>query len=161
MENNNQNHDFLQSPEWAAFQKATGKKIFSLETENFSASLIAHELPIVGEYVYCPRGPVFSADAEKISNFQFPISKLIDLAKKENAGWIRIEPENEEILEEIKKYVTEKIAKAPHDMQPKENFVVDIAKPIEQLLAEMKSKTRYNIGIAQKKRSESIFLREK
>jgi lipid II:glycine glycyltransferase (peptidoglycan interpeptide bridge formation enzyme) len=36
-------------------------------------------------------------------------------------------------------------------MQPKEVFVVDIEKSPEQLLSEMKTKTRYNIGIAQKK----------
>ena len=158
MENNQKNQDFLQSAEWAAFQKAAGKKTFLLESGNFSASLIMHELPIVGKYLYCPRGPIFchpefisGSDSEMLKQVQHDIKKLIDLAKKENAGWIRIEPENEEILENTRKNIPEKIVKAPHDMQPKENFVLDITKSIEQLLSEMKSKTRYNIGVAQKR----------
>jgi lipid II:glycine glycyltransferase (peptidoglycan interpeptide bridge formation enzyme) len=36
-------------------------------------------------------------------------------------------------------------------MQPRESFVIDITKPEEQLLAEMKSKTRYNLNLAKKK----------
>lgn len=77
--------------------------------------------------------------------------ELVELAKKEHAGWIRIEPENDAALKIITENISEKIVKAPHDMQPKEVFVLDITKPAEQLLAEMKSKTRYNIGVAQKK----------
>lgn len=37
-------------------------------------------------------------------------------------------------------------------MQPKELLVIDITKPEEQLLAEMKSKTRYNINLSQKRK---------
>lgn len=79
------------------------------------------------------------------------MQSLVELAKKENAGWIRIEPSSKVLLQSIMENVEEKIVKAPHDMQPKEIFVIDISKSSEQLLTEMKSKTRYNIGIAKKK----------
>jgi len=78
------------------------------------------------------------------------IQELINLAKKEKAGWIRIEPENNEILNLIKKNTQNKIIKAPHDMQPKETLIIDISKSEEEILAGMKSKTRYNIKLAQK-----------
>ncbi len=175
--------DFLQSQPWRKFQENTGKKTFQLESEGFSVVLIQHVLPMVGKYFYAPRGPIASLEGEEfpISNssadeagFQFPTNgqnpkfknnikkgmrDLVELAKKEKAGWIRVEPENEEsleyardVLEEIRPRRTDyRIVKAPHDMQPREIFVVDISKSAQQLLAEMKSKTRYNIGIAQKK----------
>ncbi|NTW26744.1 MAG: aminoacyltransferase [Candidatus Moranbacteria bacterium] len=160
--------DFLQSEAWRKFQEAAGRKTSHLEGDGFSVSIIEHQLPIVGKYLYVPKGPVASLEGEEfpISNNQFPIKsqfpisndqikcgmrKLIDLAKKENAGWIRIEPADKKTLESIKENISEKVIKAPHDMQPRELFVLDIARSPEQLLTEMKTKTRYNIGIAMKK----------
>lgn len=137
---------FLQSRQWNEFQGRAGRKTFFLEKEGMALSAIGHLLPLVGKYLYCPRGPIIETkDAE------FQTRELIDLAKKENAGWIRIEPENQESLELIRNCIAEKIVRAPHDVQPKEIFVVDISKPEEMLLGEMKAKTRYNIGLAKKK----------
>jgi lipid II:glycine glycyltransferase (peptidoglycan interpeptide bridge formation enzyme) len=168
MENMHEKKEFLQSEQWLKFQKSVGRKTHFIEKDDFSASIVEHILPIVGKYLYSPKGPV-------ISNFQFPprqdnlgakisneiqnpkdkikngMQEMIELAKKEDAGWIRIEPENKEILELIKENIKEKISKAPHDMQPRELFVLDISKDAEALLCEMKTKTRYNVGIAVKK----------
>ncbi|MFZ2188243.1 MAG: peptidoglycan bridge formation glycyltransferase FemA/FemB family protein [Candidatus Moraniibacteriota bacterium] len=153
--------EFLQSNEWQKFQESVGRKTFHLSGENFWANIIEHKLPIVGKYFYIPRGPIFP-----ISNFQFPIlnqiqssndeiskgmQELFDLAKKNSAGWIRIDPASEEILKVIRENVQYEITKAPHDMQPKEIFVIDITKSEEELLVEMKAKTRYNIRLAEKK----------
>ncbi|KKP77665.1 MAG: hypothetical protein A2271_01795 [Candidatus Moranbacteria bacterium RIFOXYA12_FULL_35_19] len=175
--------DFLQSNEWRKFQEAVGRKTFCVTSPpaslagrqsspykgegvvEFSASIIEHKLPIVGKYFYIPRGPVFchpkfisGSKKEILKQVQHDIQELIKLAKKEKAGWIRIEPENEEILEEIKKWTSNvhnghlmSIAHAPHDMQPKETLIMDISKSEEEILAGMKSKTRYNIKLAEKK----------
>jgi len=168
MNKNNQNKEFLQSSEWRNFQTTVGRKTFHLKNEGFSASIVEHVLLIVGKYFYCPRGPITSLKGEEfpISNFQFPnksqnsisndliksgMRELVGLAKKENAGWIRIDVENIQTLDLIKENITEKIVKAPHDMQPKEVFVIDISKSADQLLLEMKPKTRYNIKLAEKK----------
>jgi len=144
-----QENNFLQSAEWLKFQENTGRKTHRIESEGFSAGIIEHKLPIVGRYFYAPRWP---SSGFKIQNSKFKIlfSELLEIAKKNNAGWIRIDPEDEIFLELIKKNTDYRIAKAPHDMQPKEIFVIDISKSEEELLAEMKSKTRYNIGIAKK-----------
>jgi lipid II:glycine glycyltransferase (peptidoglycan interpeptide bridge formation enzyme) len=85
------------------------------------------------------------------------------LARENNIGWIRVEPANEEELKAIRVWTSDvqtgpkicghrmSIIKAPHDVQPREVFIIDITKPEEQLLAEMKSKTRYNVKLAEKK----------
>ncbi|MFA5777370.1 MAG: peptidoglycan bridge formation glycyltransferase FemA/FemB family protein [Parcubacteria group bacterium] len=137
---NSKNIDFLQSDEWRKFQEAVERKTFHVEHEGSWVNIIEHKLPVVGRYFYIPRGVI-----SELENL------IVDLAKKENAGWIRFDVENEESLNSIKKNTNYEIRKAPHDMQPREIFEIDIAKPEEQLLAEMKSKTRYNINLAQKK----------
>lgn len=135
---------FLQSEEWRKFQESYGRKTFNLayrqagvSGENFWANMIEYRLPMVGKYFYVPRGPLGETK----------IGDVISLAKEQGAGWIRIEPADKKTLQSIKY----KTVKAPHDMQPKEIFVIDIMKPEEQLMAEMKSKTRYNIKLAEKK----------
>ena len=144
---------FLQSEEWRKFQKSVGRKAHSISGDNFYASIIEHILPIVGGYFYIPRGPVVTEHGTQ--NMEQGLKELIKLAKKENAGWIRIEPSNSRILDLIGS--NWRVAKAPHDMQPKELFIIDIANPEEELLAEMKAKTRYNIRLAEKR---GVIVRE-
>jgi len=98
--------EFLQSEHWRKFQEAVGRKTYVIKDDNFSLSIIEHSLPIVGKYWYAPRWP-----SSRISNFHFPIfNELISSAMKNNIGWIRIEPENGEILGVIKKNIKQKIS---------------------------------------------------
>lgn len=150
IQKNSPDGGFLQSQEWKKFQQSVGRKTHAIKKSGFYCTIIEHVLPIVGKYFYCPRGPIVEVESEKLKVKNF-INELINLAKKENAGWIRIEPKSEDILDLIKKNTCHKLVKAPHDIQPKEIFVVDISKDQQELLSEMKQKTRYNIGVAQKK----------
>ena len=154
----NKDNNFLQSDIWRKFQEAVGCRTFFVEKEGFSASIIEHKLPIVGKYLYAPRGPVFKIDAKsefdsdsESNSERLGMTSVINLAKKENAGWVRVDPENNQALELIKNNASLPIKKAPHDMQPKEILVMDISKTEEELLDNMKSKTRYNIKLAEKK----------
>lgn len=154
------NIDFLQSEEWQKFQKAAGRRTFLISDGDFHASIIEHQLPVVGKYFYIPRGPIChperssdfnrsGAEGSRDSSLMLRMTELLNLAKKENAGWIRFDADNSLILDFIRE--NWRVVKAPHDMQPKEIFVIDITKPEEQLMAEMKEKTRYNIRLAEKK----------
>jgi len=141
--------DFLQSNQWRKFQESVGRKTYLINSEYFYASIIEHTLSIVGRYFYVPRGPQI-----RIKNYDLGIKnnldRLIALAKKVKIGWIRIDPESEEVLELIKKAADCKVQKAPHDMQPKELFIIDINQSESEILARMKQKTRYNIRLAEK-----------
>jgi len=151
--------EFLQSQNWLAFQKATGREVLPFEEGGFLANGIIHRLPLVGKYVYVPKGPKTSIKY-KVSSIKYEMARLIDLAKEKNCRWIRIEPETEEILEAIKKSTLYKVVKAPHDMQPREIFKIDITKTEEELLVQMKSKTRYNIRLAEKRGVQVFATRE-
>lgn len=154
-----QEEDFLQSEVWLRFQESAGHGIIRVTDGGVSVGGIVHLLPIAGKYLYTPRFPWSGipntppkADQSWAGNFQ--LSKLVEEAKKRNCGWMRVEPETEVVRNEIIRSARNdgiKTVKAPHDMQPRETFVVDISKDESVLLAEMKSKTRYNIRLAEKK----------
>ncbi len=152
IQKNSPDGGFLQSSEWQKFQESVGRKTYHLSHDGFWANIIEHKLPIVGKYFYVPRGPVAEIRNSKIKK---GIEELIDLARKEKVGWVRVDPATDDIAEEIKNIVGNKnfcsVRKAPHDMQPKEVFVIDITKSEEEILAQMKSKTRYNIKLAEKR----------
>lgn len=149
IQENSPDGGFLQSVAWREFQESFGRKTFNIDGKNFWANIIEHELPIVGKYFYIPRGPVMSVRGQN-SNDQTEksISDLVDLSEKNRIGWIRFDAINSQALNFIQKKW--RVKRAPHDMQPREIFMIDITKSSEELLKEMKSKTRYNIKIAQK-----------
>jgi lipid II:glycine glycyltransferase (peptidoglycan interpeptide bridge formation enzyme) len=158
---------FLQSEEWRLFQESAGRKTFHLEGVTFWANIIEHQLPVIGKYFYIPRGPII-----RVPNLAYRqagselrsldgLDDLVILATKEKAGWVRIDPASNEALEIIRKNTNLEIQKAPHDMQPQEVFIIDISKSEEGILASMKSKTRYNIRLAEKKGVQVRVSREK
>lgn len=122
-----------------------GREVFEVA----GASIIKQTLPIVGDYFYIPRGP---------ENFS---EEIIDLAKEKEVGWIRIEPRNKKIVEEVKNSISYKIVKTFRDIQPRETSIIDITKSEDEILSEMKQKTRYNLNLAKKKDVKIIVSREK
>ncbi len=169
IQSNSPDGGFLQSVYWRKFQESVGRKTFHLEEKGENENIVAladiimHKLPIVGEYLYLPKGPVIlNPKSETLNPKQIQILKskiqnhlfdLIDLARENNAGWIRIEPNSKEELDLIKENLPErmKIRKSAVDMQPKEILVMDISESEEKILAQMKQKTRYNIRLAERK----------
>ena len=140
---------FLQSDSWINFQSDFGIKNHNISDKNFWSNILEYELPLVGKYFYVPRGPVTNQDIEQ-REIESLVGDLIELAKINKAGWIRIDNYNQKI-EKILRDKGNKVFKAPHDMQPKQIFMIDIDKSEEEILAEMKPKTRYNINLAGKK----------
>ena len=144
-----QKQDFLQSEDWLRFQEVAGYEVVRMTDDGFTVAGIVYSLPIAGKYLYTPRFPW-----SEIPNTKYQIQRLLDSARSHGCGWIRIEPGDTTMRDEALRFVREngaKATRAPHDMQPKETFVVDIGKSEEELLAGMKPKVRYNVRLAEKK----------
>ncbi|MFO7807114.1 MAG: peptidoglycan bridge formation glycyltransferase FemA/FemB family protein [Candidatus Moraniibacteriota bacterium] len=138
---------FLQSEYWKNFQENFGNEVFLCQEENFHGLFVEYKLPIVGKYWLCPRGPVVSR--EKKVNAE--IRGLIKQAQNRKIGWIRMEPQTLENLERIKKSCNFKLVKSPKNHEPEETLMIDLQSSPDEILSEMKSKTRYNIRLSQKK----------
>lgn len=140
---------FLQSGQWIKFQNEFGIKNHLIFDNNFWSNILEHKLPIVGKYFYIPRGPIKERGIEndKLRNC---INDLIKLAKLNNASWVRIDNFDQGIADALINLGYDFI-RAPHDMQPKQIFIIDIKGDEESILSKMKPKTRYNINLAIKR----------
>ncbi len=175
----NSSESFLQAWEWGEFQVGVGRKILrvgvvdnnfkendkevsSIKYQVSSGDLLAtvliikYDLPFGQSYLYCPRGPVV-----KVSSIKYQVSSILNflfneiekIGKKERAMFLKIDPPvemNQESRIMNHEYPTN-FKKSLNEIQPRNTLILDLTKSEEELLKEMKPKTRYNIRLAERK----------
>ena len=97
-------------------------------------------MKFLGNYLYIPR---FWHDIEETH-----VDKLSKIVEEHNCKWIRFDLHQEPKINNLARF---SLMRAPHDMQPKKHCIIDISNTEEEILANMKQKTRYNIKLAKKK----------
>jgi len=157
---------FLQSWNWGEFKKSLGSKIWrvaAFEHQEVIAAvqIIKRYLPFKYNYLYVPRGPIFSPDLslektkEVFSGFLTWIKKI---AKEENSVFLKIEPPF--IKDKALDFEELGFQKA-ETIQPPDTIIMDLERSEEEMLKAMHHKTRYNIRLAQRKGVEVIFSEDK
>lgn len=122
---------FLQSKNWADFQKALGRRVWQID----EILVIEHNLPLNKSYLYSPRcGGNFLSESL--------LEKIKEIAKQENAIFFKIEPLRQAQGKPFRKST---------NIQPTKTLILDITKSEQELLEQMHYKTRYNIKLAEKK----------
>ncbi|MBG6217243.1 lipid II:glycine glycyltransferase (peptidoglycan interpeptide bridge formation enzyme) [Arthrobacter sp. CAN_A6] len=135
----------LQSPAWADFQRALGKRVFTGSGDGFSFLAIKEKTPL-GSFLYVPFGPA----AADTAGLRRSLDALAALAATEHAHYVRVEPVNTDLgphpdsaLEGLG------LVKAPADVQPKLTWLVDLSQDEKAVLGGMRSTSRglyRNIG---------------
>jgi lipid II:glycine glycyltransferase (peptidoglycan interpeptide bridge formation enzyme) len=138
---------FLQSSAWGAITQAEGKHVVRLGVFEGDAAIAAGQVifmpgPFKLNYFFCPTGPNFFT--KNASQRTKALQLLVEYCKKKGAIFLRCEP-SEKL--DGHGYVLKKTV----DVTPRATSALDLSKSEEVLLAQMHSKTRYNIGLAQKK----------
>jgi peptidoglycan pentaglycine glycine transferase (the first glycine) len=134
---------FLQSWEWGEFQKAVGKKVLRLNFENkLFAQVFKMDLGGGFFYWYLPRGPFGNLATDKIKFYFRELSEKLSEEKK--VLFFRVDPSVEFYFDLIPFRFTKSV-------QPQCLRLIDLTKNNDLLFKEMKSKTRYNINLAEKK----------
>lgn len=136
----------LQSWEWGEFRKAQGYKVVRLGTVDNDRlknvfELTLHKIPHTSLTVgYLPKS---SLPTKEI------IDKLKEIGRKEKTIFIKLEP-NVESREADKQTIT-KLGLVPgKSLFTKYTSVINLAKNEDELLKTFKTKTRYNIHLAEK-----------
>ena len=138
---------FLQSWNWGEFQKMMGNKIWRLgifENSKLVNLILTIEIEAKrGTFLFIPH-LVSSKYLQVLVNY------LKALSREEKADFIRISPILERNEENIKIFKELGFRDAPIHMHPEVTWELDIKKPEEELIAQMRKTTRYLIRQAQK-----------
>ncbi len=147
---------FMQSPEWAAV-KSNWKNVVVLSEGpdgviEGGMSLLIRPLPVFGNLIYCPRGPVCGGDPRVLGDLTEGVRRVMETY---NAVGARIEPDIEETDSEWLGameglgWVRRPPKNAGDMIQPRSLFRLDLrGRTEEELLAGFHKKLRYNIGLA-------------
>ncbi len=133
----------LQSWQWGEARKKLGITVIRIAEFNGSQlmdvyQMTLHRLPFGFKLGYIPRSRTPSKAV-----LQF----LIEYAKKHSIIFIKLEP-NEQKSKSLNDV---RLTSSSHPLFPEWTMVLDLTKSEEELLKEMKPKTRYNIRLAEKK----------
>lgn len=126
---------FLSSYEWGEFQRSLGRKVARVRRIGQSGEMLAQavkmDLPLGQFYWLISKGP----------NGTMSLNEMIKILRDElpEATFLRLEPAIETDLLQVP------------DVQPSTTVMIDLTAPSETILQAMKSKTRYNIRLAERK----------
>ena len=130
-----------QSSEWHKLQEELGEESILVEKEDYQYLAIIKPTP-VGNYLYCPYGPV----AKDMTSFKNALGSLNDLAKDKSAIFIRVEP-----YDEVFKNNLPDSAKKSTDLNPKETWILDLTGNDEEFKLRLPSRLlRYHKSAAKK-----------
>ncbi len=149
----------LQSWQWGEARKEMGIEILRLAEEKKNYQISFHQIPHTPYKIgYIPRSEFPSEEVLKF---------LSEYAKKNNVIFIKIEPNEvksqnnvipnsfrdpKEILKQVQDdKLSFFIKQSSHPLFPSYTQLLDLTKTDEELLRNMKSKTRYNIRLAERK----------
>ncbi|MBI2845230.1 MAG: peptidoglycan bridge formation glycyltransferase FemA/FemB family protein [Chloroflexi bacterium] len=143
----------LQSYAWGEFKSQFGWNPLRLAVEDegrilAAAQVLIRPLPIAS-FAYLPKGPVVAESQREVLSVL--LGAVHRALRRKLCIFLRVEPDGEEGSEWGEELSRLGFRPAAATVQPQSTILVDVQDPAEVLLGRMKPKTRYNIGLAQKK----------
>ena len=168
IENMHNRRNLMQSRFWAMVKNRMGWKPVAFQIhwqgDQDSLLLFIQQPSSAYSYAYVPWAPTFSVAEEFRGLFLEELSQQLRLFLPAGCLFIRYdlpwkspyqaEPSPSERIRELRMNFgtrQKNLRKAPTDIQPPDTRILDISKDSDQLLREMRSKTRYNIRLSERK----------
>ncbi len=124
------NAPITQTLEWKQLQNDLHEVSFFEQGSGYQYLAILKKTP-VGNYLYLPYGPVF----EQKSGFENSLKSLKNLASRQNAFFIRVEPQSKIFTDHLPR-----IAKKSTDLNPKETWKLDLTGDKDDLKSRLPSR---------------------
>ena len=144
----------LQTHAWGKLKSEFGWWGGALQTgpEHYTDSgalVLFRPLPLRSTLAYVPRGPVVNWDDQALLRRLF--QALDDRCRRSRAMCLKLEPDLPDEPRWRDLLRSHGFHPSPHLVQPPRSLVVDLTPDEAAILARMKPKTRYNIGLAGKR----------
>lgn len=135
----------LQQGAWGQLKADFGWRPEVVLTGNAGAQVLFRPLPLGFSLAYIPKGPL-GADWIEL----WPQVDVLCRARR--AVFLKVEPDAwEDQPEKFEQLTAAGFRKSAHDLQPPRTVVIDLTGDEDEILANMKQKTRYNIRLAGRK----------
>lgn len=112
------------------------------------AQVLIRRLPL-GSLAYVPKGPVARSDDEE--TWARLLRMLGDFGRERGVTFLMIEPDWEGEFPLSQLFTEEGFRASDQAIQPRTTIVVSLEGEEEEILSQMKSKTRYNVRLAERK----------
>ena len=141
----------LQSPAWGELKSQFGWESCWVIHGNLGAQILFQKIPLGYQVAYLPRGPISSeGDVFGHSDWAGFQNDLDILCRQRKTVFLKVEPDcwqkKDQSMAPPEGY---KISS--HSIQPPRTILINLDGSDDEILARMKSKTRYNIRLAEKK----------
>ena len=150
--------NFLQSWNWGVFHERLGKKVLRIglfESENMvGGALCVREKAKRGTYLTIAGGPLIDWQNPEMVHALFDIVK--EKAQHEHCIFVRIRPQEKDSPQLRKKIEALGFRESPMHLTADLTLQLDLTKTEEQLLAEMRKNTRYDIRRAQQREGITV-----
>ncbi|MBI3362400.1 MAG: peptidoglycan bridge formation glycyltransferase FemA/FemB family protein [Chloroflexi bacterium] len=148
----------LQTSAWGELKAAFGWHVETVRVRDSGALVLFRPLPLgLGTFAYIPKGPL--VDWKDPTSLASLLPALDAGCRAHRAAFVKIEPDlvtpNSKVQTPNPQSAIRNLQSAflpsRHSIQPRRTIIVDISGDEQTILAAMKAKCRYNIGLAQKK----------
>ena len=154
--------NFLQSPSYGKMNELVGAKVITEEFGKNGRALMVVRNAKRGRYLEIPCGPLIDWTDHKLVDEVF--AKIKAVATKEHCVFVRIRPQLLATPENLKLLADLGLKKAPMHLAAEHTVILDLTKSEDELLANMRRQTRYEVRRAgkmeirvEKARDEEIF----
>jgi peptidoglycan pentaglycine glycine transferase (the first glycine) len=153
----------LQSWQWGQLKAAFGWQAVRVGVEDgeslvAGAQVLFRSLPLSFPYLsiaYVPKGPILDFGNQGI--LEALLSAIYRLARQKRAFLLKIEPELPHSPAVVRQLQAFGFRPSQQTIQPRSTIHIDLRADLDEILARMKSKTRYNVRLAGRK---GVLVRE-
>ena len=140
--------NFLQSPNYGRMNEILGDKIITEEFGGNGYALMVVRNAKRGRYLEIPCGPLI--DWKKRELVKQVFQTICEAAKMEKCVFVRMRPQLKGTPENLKLLSELGLSKSPMHLAAEHTVMIDLSHPEEDLLAEMRRQTRYEVRRADK-----------